>query len=470
MGIIRKKANIDVVTAAHKRVRNIFDSGRHVIMSFSGGKDSICLANVVYEEIQAGYIDPKQLSVLFVDEEAMYPDVIRLVEKWRKAFMLLGSKFYWLCIEVKHFNCFNNLSNDESFICWDRNKAGSWVRPMPKVAMRDFPQFETKTQFQPGKESYQQLLMRATKNEINIVGLRVAESVQRLYSFAQKTKANKQDTNYYYPIYDWKDNDVWLYLKGKALDFPIEYLYMWQVGIPKRALRISQFFSVDTAGSLVSMSEFYPDLMDRICEREPNAYLAALYWDSEMFRREKKDNLEAREKAESQDANTDYKSIVMNLLSDIKKNFEPGIKERTAKTIKKFIFKYGHSLKSKDWYKLYSILQTGDPKHRSMRKLYQDIGLNDAEARKQMQEQESSEAKKKVLSLLADIPGNFNTKHERWIAKQYKNQIQLHGHWLKDPQWEALYNGLKAGDPKRRTLRAIMVNSGKNKREAMQDE
>lgn len=36
------------------------------------------------------------------------------------------------------------------------------------------------------------------------------------------------------------------------------------------------------------MNEYYPDLMERIIRREPNAYLAALYWDSEMFGRSSK--------------------------------------------------------------------------------------------------------------------------------------------------------------------------------------
>ena len=42
------------------------------------------------------------------------------VREWRKKFMLIGAKFEWFCLEVKHYNCFNELSNDETFICWDR--------------------------------------------------------------------------------------------------------------------------------------------------------------------------------------------------------------------------------------------------------------------------------------------------------------------------------------------------------------
>ena len=41
-------------------------------------------------------------------------------------------------------------------------------------------------------------------------------------------------------------------------------------------------FSIDTARNLVKMDEYYPGLMERITRREPNAYLAALYWDSSI--------------------------------------------------------------------------------------------------------------------------------------------------------------------------------------------
>ena len=42
-------------------------------------------------------------------------------------------------------------------------------------------------------------------------------------------------------------------------------------------MRVSQFFPLIRAKSLVKMNEYYPDLMERIVRREPNAYLASLY-------------------------------------------------------------------------------------------------------------------------------------------------------------------------------------------------
>ena len=52
MAIRRCRAGINVLEAARIRVRNVFSNGLPVYMSFSGGKDSLCLAQVVMGLIQ----------------------------------------------------------------------------------------------------------------------------------------------------------------------------------------------------------------------------------------------------------------------------------------------------------------------------------------------------------------------------------------------------------------------------------
>ena len=54
----RVVSDIDVVTAARKRIKNIFSNGVPVYMSFSGGKDSLCLADLTLKLIQRGEIEP----------------------------------------------------------------------------------------------------------------------------------------------------------------------------------------------------------------------------------------------------------------------------------------------------------------------------------------------------------------------------------------------------------------------------
>lgn len=375
MAIKRCESSIDVVEAAKIRIKNVFRNGLPVYLSFSGGKDSLCMAQLIMELIQTGEINPTQLTVQFIDEEAIFPCMEDKVKEWRKKFMLIGVKFEWYCLEVKHYNCFNELSNDETFICWDRYKKDVWVRQPPLFAIRNH------LLLRPRIDAYQDFLPRVCSNGITLTGIRTAESIQRLQNIASMLKAGKTMTNkqQVFPIYDWSNNDVWLYLLQRKVDIPNIYLYLWQSGTRKGQLRVSQFFSIDTARTLVKMNEYYPDLMERIIRREPNAYLAALYWDSEMFGR----STATRKQNEKESAEKDYRAILVELFSDMKGNFQTKHKMYVAKSYRNFFLNVSTIVNNKDCKIIYEGLISGDPKLRSYRALYQRIyGKYFAEAKK----------------------------------------------------------------------------------------
>ena len=79
MAVKRIQSDMDVVTAAKIRIRNAFRNGVPVYMSFSGGKDSLTLAQLTLSLIQSGEIDPSLLTVQFVDEEAIFPCIEKTV-------------------------------------------------------------------------------------------------------------------------------------------------------------------------------------------------------------------------------------------------------------------------------------------------------------------------------------------------------------------------------------------------------
>ncbi len=364
MAVIRNQADIDVVQAAEIRIKNVFKNGVRVYMSFSGGKDSLCLAHIVLKLIQSGEINPSQLVVQFIDEEAIFPCIEKTVAEWRRKFILLGAAFEWYCVEVKHYNCFNELSNDESFICWDRYKQDVWVRKPPAFAIRNHPSLKERT------DTYQEFCTRAFTDGITIVGVRASESIQRLQYMSKMNMNSGKLTKrrQIFPIYDWRDNDVWLYLKENKVDIPNIYLYLWQAGHTKKQLRVSQFFSIDTARSLVKMNEYYPDLMERIIRREPNAYLAALYWDSEMFGR----SSETRRQLE-QTEEKDYKALLIHMFKNFDKYFDTPHKKKIAKSYKNFFLSVCAIADQKDYKKIYEGLMSGDPKSRTLRALYQQV-------------------------------------------------------------------------------------------------
>jgi predicted phosphoadenosine phosphosulfate sulfurtransferase len=370
MVLIQKDLDIDVVTAARDRIVNIFGNGIPVHLSLSGGKDSICLAGLTFDLITEGLIDPKQLTVHFIDEEAIFDDVEEITREWRIKFMSVGVKFHWWCVEVKHFNCFNQLSNDETFICWDRTMADRWVRPMPDFAQTTHPMLR------PRKETYQAFLKRITGDGINMIGLRTAESVQRLYAVS---KRGINDADKSYPIFDWKDPDVWRYIRDKNLNFPKTYMNFYQLGYSRRDMRISQFFSVDTSRNLVRLSEFYPDLMDRIVKREPNAYLASLYWDSEMFRRsggQKK----IKQQANDEDiVEIDYGAKVKEFISN-PANLDSEVRIKNIMAVRSMMIRFNdRDFLPKDWKMIYNLLVAGDPKARTLRAVALSVHTNNWE-------------------------------------------------------------------------------------------
>lgn len=161
------------------------------------------------------------------------------------------------------------------------------------------------------------------------------------------------------------------------VDIPEIYLFLWQSGSSKRQMRVSQFFSVDTARSLVKMNEYYPDLMERIIRREPNAYLAALYWDSEMFGRSSR----KRKEAEAGQEQKDYRQELIYLFNHMDVFFDTPHKRHVAERYRNFFMAVSAIATPTDYKHIYEGLISGDPKMRAFRALYQRIYgryINDA--------------------------------------------------------------------------------------------
>ncbi|MGD9567537.1 MAG: phosphoadenosine phosphosulfate reductase family protein [Sedimentibacter sp.] len=364
MAVKRIIASMDVVAAARNRIKNVFSNNVPVYMSFSGGKDSLVMADITLKLIKAGEINPQLLTVIFIDEEAIYTSVEEKVQEWRKKFIMAGASFDWWCVEVKHFSAYNQLTADESYTCWDHTKEDAWVRRPPPFALRNHPQLK------PGIDNYQSFLPKVTGDGIMLVGVRASESVQRLqYMAALNLGAGSSITgkNMIYPMYDWTTKDVWLYLKNENVDIPIIYLWLYQAGINRNQLRISQFFSVDCVGSLIHIAKYEPGLWEKILRREPNAYLAALYWDSELYRRTSKQRREAEK-------DKDYKSIVKHMLfENPNKYFTTELTRKVATQYRKLIIKMDNMIQERDYRKIHDALVAGDPKLRTLRAISVDI-------------------------------------------------------------------------------------------------
>ena len=366
MSIRKKEGRMDVAEAARLRIRNVFSNGVPVYMSFSAGKDSLCMSHLVYDQIMQGRIDASLLTVVFIDEEALYPSMEAMTLRWRKRFLSVGAQFRWYCLPLKQISVLRQLQNSESWITWEPGKEDCWVRTPPPWAIRSCPYLEY-----VGQMTYQDFLTKITRDGIQMTGVRASESVQRLQYIARmETKEHGlSKRNIIAPIYDWKDNDIWLYIKEHDLDFPEDYMDLYRVGTPKPRLRLSNYFASESIAGLRQVAEVDPTLWERIERREPNAYLTLLYWDSEMFHR----STRKRRQMEGE-VQKDYKAILTEmLLKHPEKYFTNPGTYRVAMQYRRFFIKSANMMTPKSMRTMHDALVAGDPKLRSLRALFTTV-------------------------------------------------------------------------------------------------
>ncbi len=360
MPVKKLQSTRNVLEAAKLRIKNVFSNGCKVYLSFSSGKDSLCMSSITYDLIRGGEIDPKQLTVIFVDEEGLYPSMVEAAERWRRNFQSVGVPFLWLCLPFKQVSVIDHLSSSESWITWEPGKEHLWIRKPPAGAILSSPYLRY-----PGQMNYQTFCERAFADGIQMIGLRTVESLTRLQAVS---RANAKSLNgKFYPIYDWQDSDVWLYIKERGLEFPEIYMRLYEAGVRKNQLRLCAFFGDCGTQGLRWIAETDNDLWQRIEKREPNAYLVLLYWDSEMFRRSsnKRRKLEAGEDAK------DYCALCKDILflNTGKYTIARDTKKRLSNWRSLFLKTYGVATQ-RHYKRMYEAILYGDPKSRVLRILW----------------------------------------------------------------------------------------------------
>ena len=370
MAIKKIESNIDVLTAAKQRIRNIWTSAPKLYLMFSCGKDSLCVSSLIYDMAMSGEIDGKRLTVVFIDEEGIYPSMEEAAFRWRKNFLKIGARFDWYCLPFKQVSCIDSLSASESWITWEPGKEDSWMRQPPPFAIvkSDYLKYA-------GEMNYQTFCMKAFSDGISILGLRVCESYTRMFTIAQMD-SDAYNSKKFYPIYDWSDKDVWYYIKERGLEFPECYIHLYEAGVEKKQLRLSAFFGASSIQGLRWIVQTDPELWSRIEKRIPNAYLVLLYWDSEMFARSTK----KRTKAEAEEETKDYKALCKDLLFENTDKYR--INHDTLKTLgtwRRLYIKSDGMAKPKHYKKMYESIINGDPKQRDLRTLLNTIYADYAE-------------------------------------------------------------------------------------------
>jgi len=273
---------IDVLAAAQMRIAWTFDQFAKVYVSFSGGKDSTVLLQLVAAEARKR---GRRFGLLFVDLEAQYQLTIEHVERCY-ADHADCIEPYWLALPIALRNAVSQF--EPKWQCWDPDCRDAWVRQPSPRSITDGSRFGW---FRRGMEFEE--LVPAFGHDYGrrdltacLVAIRADESLNRFRTLmVKKSRFDGRSWTTWvgdklwniYPIYDWRTEDIWTWHARTALPYNRLYDRMHQAGLSIHQMRICQPYGDDQRKGLWLFQVIEPETWARVVARVNGANQGALY-------------------------------------------------------------------------------------------------------------------------------------------------------------------------------------------------
>lgn len=283
---MKKNCRLNVHDAAINRVQYIFNEFENIYVSFSGGKDSGVCMHLMCEEARRLN---RKIGVLFIDIEAHYQMTIdyalEMMNEYRDVIIP-----YWVCLPMETDN---SLSYDEmTWAWWENDKKDIWVREMPtmdyviNINNNPIDYYEYKMTFEDFVSKFGNWYGKGEKTAC-IVGIRTQESLNRWRAINNENKSRyktakystKVDNNVYnfYPIFDWKTEDIWTYYGKEEKAYNKFYDLMYQAGVSINQMRIDEPFGDTAKAGLNMFKVIEPKTWVKIVGRVAGANFGNIY-------------------------------------------------------------------------------------------------------------------------------------------------------------------------------------------------
>lgn len=275
----------NVLDAAFDRLTYIFQHFDHVYLSVSGGKDSsvmLQLADMVAKRMQ------RRFDVLFIDLEAQYRRTIEHVE-YLKTLPSVRT-FYHVALPLALRNSVSILQ--PKWICWDEASKKLWVRPMPKDAITEkncpFPFFRRGEEFEDFVLEFASWYAQQMGGNVACgIAIRSDESLNRLGTIISTNKQEYDGKHWttitpdgicnFYPLYDWRVEDVWGAVSKFDLPFNEIYELMYKNGLSIYQQRLCQPYGDDQKNGLNQFRALEPETWEKVLNRVNGVNFGNIY-------------------------------------------------------------------------------------------------------------------------------------------------------------------------------------------------
>lgn len=275
--------NINVLDASKARIAKTFDIFDRIYISFSGGKDSTVMLHLVMSEAIRRNV---KVGVLIIDLEAQYNDTIAHIKRCVDMYSN-HIELHWVCAELLLRNAVSNF--EPKWCCWDSFLEKDWVREKPGLAanLESYDFYVPRMEFEEFMILWGEWYSKGMKTAA-FIGIRSDESLHRyraivsdkrgltVNGYSWTTRVSKDFYNVY-PIYDWKTEDVWVYLGKSKLPSNNIYSKMSQAGVPLSQQRLCQPYGDDQKKGLWLYHILEPKTWYRLIKRVSGVNSGALY-------------------------------------------------------------------------------------------------------------------------------------------------------------------------------------------------
>ncbi len=278
----KKTLGTDVLTAAQERIAWVFDTFPRLYVSFSGGKDSTVLLDLVAEEARTR---GRRFGCLFVDLEAQYELTIEHVEHCYERYADVIDP-HWVALPIALRNAVSQY--DPKWLCWDPEQRDRWVRQPSDRSTTDpnaYPFFRVGMEFEEFTPAFGRWYAQGQLTAC-LVGIRADESLNRFRTLIMDkerfdgrpwTTWLGQGVWNAYPVYDWKTEDIWTYHARTGAPYNGVYDRMHLAGLSVHQMRICQPYGDDQRKGLWLYHVLEPRNWHRIVARVNGANFGALY-------------------------------------------------------------------------------------------------------------------------------------------------------------------------------------------------
>jgi predicted phosphoadenosine phosphosulfate sulfurtransferase len=280
---------MNVYDKSIERIKYTFDNFDNIYLSFSGGKDSGVMLNLVVDYMRSNNIT-KKIGLFHIDYEAQYQMTTDYVDEVYNDNKDLFD-YYRVCLPISAQCCTS--MTQAYWLPWDSDKKDIWVRDMPENSinennhdfdfyvkgMWDYEFMEKFSEWIDKKEDGRTACFVGIRTQESFNRWRAIHSDKNYKKFNGKrwTKEIKTDIYNIYPIYDWITEDVWISNAKQGWSYNKLYDIFYQAGLTIHQMRVASPFNDSASESLKMYKVIDPKNWGKMIGRVNGVNFTGLY-------------------------------------------------------------------------------------------------------------------------------------------------------------------------------------------------